>query len=325
MYCFFWRTEKNPSVLRQAFQHSCFHLLLLGGAVLVLSSGCRKEVVETAKVLAPPTNAVARVAGSFVSLEELINEAGGRHRLRSQEAAQRALDELIQHRAILARAQLEHFDEEPEVRRAINELIISAYRERHLLTNAAIVTDEQIEAYYTANLKEFTRPRAIRIGVLKLDPNAGNFQETLDAAAAADEIGFKQLAAKHSLDQATRYRGGDAGWIEESDAHPRWPQEVMKAAWHMEDIGLISAPIDLGDSLYVIRMNSFQGARTNSLQSVADVIRHRLTKQQLAEARDKFYEELIKTSDVEIYDGPLNRLIEKRGLPQISPPSTPGQ
>ena len=162
------------------------------------------------------------------------------------------LDEMIRREAIIHRALQTGVDQDPDVQREIENLLIGKLREQELETKLreASVAEEELRAEYESTLDKFTRPAKIRLAMLYLKTSSkmsetkhSEIRSRMDAARARalEESeaqdpsgrrptgqGFGAMAVEYSDDQASRYRGGDIGWLDANRFEYRWPKAVLK-------------------------------------------------------------------------------------------------
>jgi parvulin-like peptidyl-prolyl isomerase len=95
-------------------------------------------------------------------------------------------------------------------------------------------------------------------------------------ALPAAEKGFGQVAADFSEDQATRYRGGDAGWFTGDFLVERWPKEVLAAGLALANVGDVSEIIHAADGFYFVKKMDARPSVVAPLAQVQGGIERRL-------------------------------------------------
>src|SRR5690606_18687874 len=119
----------------------------------------------------------------------------------------------------------------------------------------------------------------------------------LQATTVGDERDqlFQSLAVQHSADRASRYRGGDIGFLQRGETS-RWPNTVISAAFALAEGGDLSAPVETENAVYLIKLVHRRDALVEPLASVRDDIRQRLITARFdalkARAKDKLREDL---------------------------------
>src|SRR5262249_18707548 len=130
-----------------------------------------------------------------------------------------------------AQARAARFDQRPDVAEAVRRLVVSKFREEKLAewdaarSETGSVSEADVEARYRADPTEYPAPAAVRGSIIflglgqKATPEKRQARRTEAEALREEAVGtdFRLLAARHSEDQSSRYRGGDTGWLTRSD------------------------------------------------------------------------------------------------------------
>jgi peptidyl-prolyl cis-trans isomerase C len=170
------------------------------------------------------------------------------------------IDELIDQRLLSLDAVRTGAAKKPEAQRrlyAARERILGNYRvEIHI---ADAVNDETIRNLYQAqrDLAGRGEERRVRQIVLADATLAANVSQKLD-----DEEDFDTLAAEFSIDEATRERGGELGWVSRDML-----TGLVRTAVFNTPVGERSAPFEAEDGWYIIEV---QDTRTPSSRSFED-------------------------------------------------------
>ena len=250
---------------------------------------------------------LATVAGEAITEADFQAEVAHRASRRQPIPDKAALlAEMAERRALLHRARAAGLDTDVAVRREFDNLLISQLRARELEDElrSATVSEEALQAAYQARIGEFTRPAKVRVAILKLvagqnasDGKRAEVRARIEQArtkALADPApggrgpaagGFGALAINYSEDQASRYRGGDIGWLDHGSYEYRWPREVLEAAYSGET-GIASEVIEIDGIFYLAMRTDFRAAAVQPFSEartslLADLLRVR--RQQLQE------------------------------------------
>ena len=136
---------------------------------------------------------------------------------------------------------------------------------------------------------------------------------------------FGSVAVKYSDDQATRYRGGDTGWIKVGNPRTRWEPEVMQALLALRELGEISPVITTDSGHYLVRLMGREEPALRTLAEVSSQIRHQLLAGKKAAVEARFHEELRKRIAVTV-DKELLRSVTAPKIEETMaarPPSLP--
>lgn len=321
-------------------------LLVAGACFLLLTT--RQATIDRA---APDADAavVATVDGEPITSQSLLDEMIRRARLvpglfEDPAARRELLDERIRFETIVARARAAGYETDPALAEQWKRLLVRRYEAEHLEARTAklSVSDAEIKSYYQAHLADYTRPERRRVALIFIEvPRRASAQrveeltrkaEEVLAAAGADtaaQTHFGDLARTRSDDRATRYRGGDVGWLAAGQSSYRWGPKVVAAMFALSKPGELSAIVRGEDGFYLLRLMDVEAARPLPLEQIRPTIRHALLGAQRKQLAQAFYAELAGQTRVEIDLEALEALrvpresvatIDERG----QPPPLPG-
>ena len=174
------------------------------------------------------------------------------------------------------------------------------------------VTEEEIRAWYEANLGGQTRPATIGFEQLVTEPKPG--QDALDAALAEAEQAiaelregedFEVVARRYSDDPSNREQGGDLGWVRRSQLVP----EFAQAAWAART-GTPIGPVLTRFGYHIIQVENIRGGERK--------IRHILLRPDMGSADNERARELAVALADSIRSGiPVSELSERHGIEEI--------
>lgn len=284
-------------------------------------------------------NLIARVGPREIRAARFKAEAARRGGARRQGLDRRALlEDMIDYETLLVKAFEAGLDKDPEVVRAYHNLLVGKLRQRELepRIEAVSIADEAVAAYYQNHLDRFTRPARIRIALLFFEtrPAMGeDKRESIrrrlsEARAAAESLppdtrGFGALAVRYSEDQASRYKGGDIGWLAQGRAY-RWPTPVVTAGFSLREIGDVSDILETEDGFYLVKLLDRRPSVVKPLSAVEARIRHTLLLEKRRETEAAFMAEKRATTGIEIFSDALRSVpLPERGKADTVPPSPP--
>jgi hypothetical protein len=281
----------------------------------------------------PPPDWVARVGDSYLGLDELRAEMrlrGGTMPGQYQEPEQRRalLDALTYQRALLLAARAEGMEEEPQVRRARDQILANHYLQSTLRQEQAriSVSPDEIRAFHGRHAEHYSLPARRRIAMIHVAvpagaPEAAWEQARMRAAEAlvkaqsgnGEVAHFGQVAREYSSDSASRYRGGVIGWLAEGQAERyRYDPAMLEAAYALSEPGQFSPVIDGADGVYVVRLVELEPGRERGLEELSAGIQQRLLQEKLARTEEAFRRRLMERFQVEVREevlallGPLS-------------------
>ena len=285
---------------------------------------------------------LAVVGDSTITVAAFLAEfeqRGGAANFATRKARRELLDDMIRLQLLAAAARAAGYDAETDFRRESHHLLAGLFRQRHLEPELARVgiDEAEIAEYYRRNRDRYLVPAAIRLAALFFEyPDAVSDEARLTALARArtvrDQIleegieeRFAVLAARHSDDQATRYRGGDQGWLTGGEIAERWGADVAAAIAALDEVGAVSEPIGVADGVYLFRVIDSQPATWTPLAQVQSAIRHELSTSASREIRDRFFASLEEEIRVEVDEARLAavEIPSPARRPELRPPPVP--
>ena len=174
-----------------------------------------------------------------------------------------------------------------------DKIIVQAMRQRAVRSDF-VISPDKVEAYYRRNIAEYSTPEEIRLSMIVLrveedgsgDPAAAkrSMAEEIRGklAEGADFAGMAQMYSEDSTAEA----GGDWGWIDRKTLN----EELNRVAFSLQP-GQLSRVVQLGDSLYIMRVEARKAAVTKPLAE----LREEISKKLYEEERLRLQEEWIKT------------------------------
>lgn len=311
------------------------------GLVAVLStalllSACQRSV-EPAEDGSP---ILARVGEATITAATFEAEMNRRAAVRPgyfDRAANRRelLENLIDHQAQINAARAAGIEQDPEFRALVERLLIQRLRESRLNTalDELEISNEMLRDYYDANPAQFGRPERRQVAMIRIDLPARMDTEAREAALARaaeardaaellseDVRHFGAVAVNYSSDRGSRYQGGVVGWLVNQPDHGyRWPEEVLNVA-HELSPGQISDVIETDAALWLLRLVALEPSRQQAFDTVAEGIRHRLTRERAAALESELLGDL-RAGQVVVVD---ESVLDAVPVPVFNPEDQPG-
>jgi parvulin-like peptidyl-prolyl isomerase len=287
-------------------------------AFVLLTGGCKPK----AKTTAP--GVLAKVGSHEIRVEDFKREM--EWRIKNQRPLpdkQSLLDEMIARELLLQKARAAGLEDDPDIRHSYESLLAGKLRE-HLLTpriDALKVSPEEVQALYEKNLSQNTRSAKAHLALIyikterKMTPERlaeveKRIEEARQLALAlpAGTRGFGRVAIDYSEDQASRYKGGDAGWFDQGQTAFRWPAEVVSAGFALKTNGEISQVIKATNGLYLVSKLDTRDAVTAPLEQVQASLQRRLLTERRQQTEATFRQELRAAAPVESFPQALGQV-----------------
>lgn len=309
----------------------------------------RQWPVETA--VEAPVDWVARVDDEYISSAMFIDEMrrrGGQRPGQYQDLAQKRalLDELLFRRAVVRAARAAGVDQDPEIVRASEQLLVNRYLKQNLaeLQQSVRISDAEVRAHYEAEAERYAVAPRRRLAAIRIEPAQGESgpdwaaaevrsEEVLASARALPESipHFGALAQEHSSDPDSRWRGGVVGWLAESvDVEQRAGLDpaALRAGLEIAETGGLAGPVRGADAVWLLRLVDRDPGRGRSFEELAAGIRQGLHQRRLAELEADVRSRLLSDVDTEVRE-PRLAAIEALGPPADEqppqPPALPGE
>jgi hypothetical protein len=258
---------------------------------------------------------------------------------RSAENRGDVLEWMIRHKAALVQARAAGFDREPDMVALVEQLIVTRFLEaRHAAESESdpVISEEEIARFHQDHPERFRKPAAVRAGVIWLRSSARADGENraeqraramaiLDQARGAEPDAYVMLVRQYSEDQATRYSGGDTGWLQADDSLPAHDAALRAAAATLENPGDVAPLLESADGFRIVRLTERRAGGIRPLGEVRESIRYELLQSARAALQNAFFEKLKAGVRIEI-NQPLLQNLALPDTPSLTkgPPSLPG-
>lgn len=298
------------------------HSLRRPAWALVLLVVVGSQWVACRKAAAPAKPILASVGEVAITPEDLLAEAArlqaAHHPVPDKETL---LQDMVNHLALLQRAKAAGVDRELQVQREVGNLIIGRYLDRELQAKLVAVTvpTNEVREEYERQIAHFTQPAKARLALLRLDggkkmsdTRRAELRARLEEArrralaqpapAPRPDVpgGFGALAIEFSDDTASRYRGGDIGWLEAGRNTYPWPRPVIEAGFALEK-GVVSELIEAENSFFLVMKTDVRAAVRTPFEQVQSSIRQRLLTQKRHALDAAFRQQALRDTGTRIY------------------------
>ncbi|MFP4157684.1 MAG: peptidylprolyl isomerase [Opitutales bacterium] len=179
-------------------------------------------------------------------------------------------------------------------------IVVNVMRQRERRSQSEI-SPERIESFYVENKVRFYQGEALHLRQIILSPIADEglapLRQTAKKVLSELEAGanFGDVARKYSQDDMSR-KGGDWGWIERKDIR----KELSDAAFSL-DSGEYSAPIEIGETIFILYAEDKREEMIQPISQVRDIIENVLVGELARETQEKWLERVRDESFVRYY------------------------
>lgn len=175
----------------------------------------------------------------------------------------------------------------------LEEQIVRNLQIKQLVDPYIDITDEQVEAYYEANIDALGKPEQVKARHILLETK----EEADDIHAQLMDGGdFEELAKEHSTDEGSGAQGGDLGLF----GRGQMVAEFDEAVFSME-ADEISEPVESEFGFHIIKVEEKVEAVEANLEDMEDDIKTTLFDQQISTAYATWFAEKSEEYDIVNY------------------------
>jgi len=204
------------------------------------------------------------------------------------------LDELIQRHVQITAATDAGFATDPTIIAALENLMINKLRSEQLdkLLDEVNITPAEIELYYQQNIHKYTTPAMTRLAIIRFSLSSqASADKRAAAQAQAEQVyklaatlpdsvnGFGSLAAKYSDHQASRYAGGDMGWIKNDVKNTKIDDAIIIALAQLKQNGDLAPLVEGTSGYYLLKLLDRREEKQSSLDKVGSNIKNLLERE----------------------------------------------
>lgn len=306
------------------------------GAVTTVAIQRWLAPAETAPAM-PAEQVLAVVDGQPITTADFADEMAerGAGNFGTVAARRGLLDDMVQTKVLAANGRARGYLGEYGVRRELESIVAGKYQREVIEPQLAAldVNDDEVAAYYADHQRRFVIPEAAHAAIIFFEVRAHTPDDVVAEtraraarvhaeAARQHEPTFGVLAIDNSDDQASRYRGGDVGWLAAGQPDSRWEPAVMEAIFALEQPGDLAPVVETPSGLYVIRLLEKQPESLRPLEEVAPAIHYLLMAEKRAQRSEALYALAAAKVAVEVHADrlPPPEVETQPDLPGAPPP-----
>lgn len=216
--------------------------------------------------------------------------------------------------AVLKEASGKQWDKRPEVQtqidRARDQIIVSAYLNDIARPPASYPSEEDIQQAYEANKSAFATPAQYHIAQIYLSSSdakdaAGLQKKAEDLAVKARTGNFEELAGRNSEHKESASKGGDMGWLPETQLIPELRELLPKMTANQ-----VSKPVKSANGWHIIKLLGVKPAGVSPLSDVHDLIASNLRLRKAQQAEQKYLENMLKSEQLSVNEIAVGALLK---------------
>ncbi|MCG8669804.1 MAG: peptidyl-prolyl cis-trans isomerase [Pseudomonadales bacterium] len=259
---------------------------LLLASTITLVNGCGSNIDETSVQSRINTEGVIALIGPYeVTETNLLNEMNKRGVSRETLNIDSFLNSLIDRHAAVIKLKELGLDKDPEFIAKYQKLALNTLKTRFQreANSYLIVSAQEIEDYYYTNQDQFEQPEKSRVSIIEIRNQYGSninrakakLNDVWEAVQKTPKYSidkeFSRLAAQHSDHRASRYRGGDIGYLINENS-PLWPKEFVDRIFELNADSLAKIETD-SDRYFIVKIDEYSPRAIRPLQAVENKIK----------------------------------------------------
>lgn len=236
--------------------------------------------------------------------------------LKNPAALSQAVRTLILQQILLKEAIATGWDKTPEVAEQLDRLRQGAIAETYLQSIAKVPegypSEDDIKTVYEARKPDLQVPTQIRLAQIFIavpkdapkdaqDKAKARIDEVAKAVKAGD---FAAVAREKSEERETASRGGEVGWLAETQIQPEIRSKVTS-----QSKGSVTDPLRLSDGWYVVKVLEVKEAHTATLDEVKDQLIKLLRTERARANREAYLSKLQQQSPIALDELGLSKLL----------------
>lgn len=266
---------------------------------------------------------VARVGAVDVKADEitaLVNGLDERQRsalAKDPALLSQAVRSLLANRLVLKEALGKKWEQKPDVveqlQRLRETLIVESYLKSLSEPPADFPTEADVKAVYEANKSQLIVPRSFNVSQIFVAGARDGDKAVLEAArkklaevqAKLKQPGadFAAVAKRDSDAKETGERGGDIGWITETQVRPELRAILLGLAK-----GAVAEPVQMDDGWHILKLVDTRASAPRPYEEVREQLVQRVREERANQMRRAYMAELLKKSPPAINELALSKV-----------------
>lgn len=303
--------------------------MLLVLSVLAVSACSKKDPVTEPgfKQSTDELSAVATVAANTITRAELDYELAyfstGPKDVSLQQR-EKVLQNMINDQVFYNKAIENGFDKSPQFLLNQRKLLAHEYRKylQEKIGEEVKVEDWAVEAYYTANQDEYSKPAKYRMAIIfqrKASQHARSLEQISIAAQTIDVKNGFGKQAQYSDDIRSRNRGGKLAWVSGESTISGVPQQVFSEGRTLK-VGDVSDIIHTDKGDYLVRLIDKRDREITAFKAVKGQIKHALMKKRQHDKMTDYLEQAQSAYEITIHEENLKPIKTKSNAQSFGPP-----
>ncbi len=215
---------------------------------------------------------------------------------------------------VLSKVAEAKYDEQPEVKAQLERVrqttLVESYLQKQAEPMESFPNDAELELFYNESKAALQQSKKYRLAQIYLtNANAKTKLEALRKALAGRKPDFSSLANEFSDETASASKGGEIGWVADTDVQPEIRTLLPKLT-----LNAISEPIKMEDGWHVVRVLDSKAPYTPLLDEVRAQLRQQMRSDKIKINTKEVLAKLLQENPLSI-----NELTLAQALKQSAP------
>jgi parvulin-like peptidyl-prolyl isomerase len=284
------------------------------------------EAYAAGDVGSSDANVIARVGDTEVKLDEIRStieslDAKDQTALaRDPSLLNQTVRTLLMRRVVLKEALAKHWDTEPAVatliQRARDNTVVESFLQSVSKPPDSYPSEAELQAAYDARKSQLLVPKQFRIGQIfvALPKNADKAStekaqtklETIKKSLHQSGADFATVAKSNSDEPESAARGGELGWLSESQIQPEVRSQLGTLTKNS-----ISEPIKLDDGWHILKVIDIKEPYTPTLEEIRSALAQQLRNEKTQANSQAYLGKLLQQTPVAINELALSKVLNK--------------
>jgi parvulin-like peptidyl-prolyl isomerase len=233
---------------------------------------------------------------------------------RSPQGLEKRIRTEIIRRGIAAEARRQSFDKKPEVAtrmdQAADQALVTSYMNSIAQPANDFPSEALLQQAYDANKDALMSPRQYRVSQIYIagnDAKASKLADELLRDARRKNTDFAALARKSSQHPASASKGGDMGWLTETDLAPPFKNALKD----MNKGDVVTAPVTGAEGLHILKLSERKEPEMQSLEKVRELLIRNLRLRKASEIEQAYLESMLSKTPVTLNSIALEELAKR--------------
>lgn len=234
--------------------------------------------------------------------------------LASDQSLEGVVKQELLRRALVAEAKARGWDQRPDIQKAVEaaseQVILNTYMNRIAQVPQDYPDAAATKTVYEANRASLNVPNRYHLAQIFIARPAGNEagsaeKRAADIAARARKDGadFAAIAKSESGDTASRDKGGDIGWVVETNVAP-----AIRAILPQLRPGSVSNPVATSNGWHIVKLLELKPQAPATLEEARPAIVQRLRAERATQLRAAYVQEMLKNTPPKVDAAALSAL-----------------